>query len=83
VSYGTAHDANNKVAMPSRISLKEFRRCPFSDVIVLMMLFIIVSLKSQAGCICYVVVCINCLPGSYYDEIVIQRLLVRVLLMLT
>ena len=41
-SVGTTHDANNKLAMPSRISLKEFRRCPFSDVIVLMMLFIIV-----------------------------------------
>ena len=31
---------------------------------VFIMLFIVVSLKSQAGCMCYVVVCINCLPGS-------------------
>jgi len=54
-SVGTTHDANNKVAMPSRTSLKEFRRCPSSDGIVFIMLFIIVSLKSQAGCMCYVV----------------------------
>ena len=55
MSYGTAHDANNKVAMPMRISFKEFCRCPSSDGIVLIMLFSIVSLKSQAGCMCYVV----------------------------
>jgi len=80
-SVGMTHDANNKLAMPSRISLKEFRRCPFSDVIVLMMLFIIVLKKSQAGCMCYVVVCINCLPGSLcYDEIVIKMVYVTIMM---
>lgn len=64
-SVGTTHDASNTVAMPMRISLKEFRRCPSGDGIVFMMIFIIVLLKSQAGCMCYVVVCINCLPGSF------------------
>jgi len=54
-SVGTTHDANNKLAMPMRTSLKEFRCCPSSDGIVFMMLFSIVSLKSQAGCMCYVV----------------------------
>ena len=54
-SVGTTHDANNKLAMPSRTSLKEFCCCPFSDGIVFIVLFSIVSLKSQAGCICYVV----------------------------
>ena len=41
-SVGTTHDANNKVAMPMRISLKEFRCCPSGDGIVFMMIFIIV-----------------------------------------
>ena len=54
-SVGTTHDANNKLAMPMRTSLKEFRCCPSSDGIVFMMLFSIVSLKSQAGYMCYVV----------------------------
>lgn len=49
-SYGTAHDAS--------VSVKMAR-------IYFMMVFIAVLIKSQAGCMCYIVVCINCLPGSF------------------
>ena len=41
-SVGTTHDASNKLAMPSRISLKEFRCCPSSDGIVFMLLLSII-----------------------------------------
>jgi hypothetical protein len=54
-SYGTTHCASVSTRM--------------DKMIYFMMLFIDVLKKSQAGYMCYVVVCINCLPGSLcYDE---------------
>ena len=37
-SYGTTHDDINRLVTASRIRLKEFNRCPFSDGIVFILL---------------------------------------------
>ena len=69
-SYGTTHCVSTSDRM--------------ARMIYFMMLFIGVLKKSQAGYMCYVVVCINCLPGSLcYDEIVIKILYVIITVLST
>ena len=48
-SYGTAHDASDRLATASRISFKEFNRCPFSDGILLISILMLEFILSKGN----------------------------------